>query len=67
MEEPAPPRRARGAELAEALKEDLDPYAVADLQERIDLLAAEIERVKAALAKKSAGRSAAEALFSGLS
>ncbi len=67
MEEPAPVRRARGAELAAALTEPLDDYAVADLNERIDLLQAEIDRVKAALAKKSSGRAAADALFSGLS
>ena len=66
MEEPAPVRRARGAELAAALKEPLDDYAAADLTERIELLQAEIDRVQAALAKKSSGRAAAEALFSGL-
>ncbi|CAN5369952.1 hypothetical protein BH09PSE2_BH09PSE2_13900 [soil metagenome] len=67
MEEPAPVRRARGADLQDALKEPLDDYAVADLNERIELLQVEIDRVKAALAKKSSGRAAADALFSGLS
>ena len=66
MEEPAPPRRARGEDLAQALREDLDGYAVIDLRERIEQLETEIERTKAALARKSSGREAAEALFTGL-
>lgn len=66
MEEPAPPRRARGEDLALALREDLDGYAAIDLRERIEQLEAEIERTKTALAKKSSGRAAAEALFTGL-
>lgn len=64
IEEPAEPRRARGAQLTEALREDLNPFAVADLDERIELLELEIVRVRAALDKKSSGRAAADALFS---
>ena len=66
MEEPAPPRRFRGEELAAALKEDLDGYAAIDLRERIEQLESEIERTRKALEKKSSGRAAADALFSGL-
>lgn len=64
MLEDALPRSGRGAVLRELGREDLDPYAVEELQERIAGLEAEIERVKAALDKKQARRSAADALFS---
>lgn len=64
MDEPVEPRRARGAALAEALREDLDPFAREDLEERIALLQAEIARVEGALGKKASGRAAADALFS---
>ena len=64
MEEPAPPRTARGALLIELAREDLDLYAVEDLKERIAKLEAEIGRVQAALDRKQAGRAAADALFS---
>ena len=64
IEDPAEPRRARGAALAEALREDLDPFAREDLDERIELLEAEIARVRSALGKKASGRAAADALFS---
>ena len=63
MDEPAEPRRARGAALAEALREDLDPFAREDLEERIALLQAEIARVETALGRKASGRAAADALF----
>lgn len=63
MEEPAEPRTARGQALKEALREDLEVYAVADLEERITELEREITRVRAQLDKKRAGRSAADALF----
>ena len=62
-EEPAEPRAARGAALSELEREDLDFYGVVELQERIDRLKAEIERVEAKLEKKQSGRSAADALF----
>ena len=63
LEEPAEPRHARGQALREALREDLEVYAVADLEERIAELEREITRVKAQLEKKRAGRSAADAMF----
>jgi len=66
LEDPAQPRRARGEGLDEAMREDLDGYAAVDLRERIAQLEAEIERTKAALNRKSSGRAAAEALFTGL-
>ncbi len=65
FEEPAPPRRPRGQVMAELAREDLDLYAVEELDERIDLLRAEIARVEAAKAKKQSGRAAADALFGG--
>ena len=52
MEEPAEVRVGRGQRLIEACREDLELYAVAELEERI----AQIDR-------KRAGRSAADALF----
>jgi uncharacterized small protein (DUF1192 family) len=63
LDEPVEPRRARGAALAEALREDLDPFAREDLEERIALLEQEIARVQVALGKKASGRAAADALF----
>lgn len=63
LDEPVEPRRARGAALAELLKEDLDPFARQDLEERVALLEQEIGRVQAALGKKASGRAAADALF----
>ncbi|GGA12215.1 MAG: DUF1192 domain-containing protein [Sphingomonadales bacterium CG12_big_fil_rev_8_21_14_0_65_65_10] len=55
--------RPRG-DAAEALsKESLDPYSVAELQARIALLEAEIERVRAHRDKSTAHRAAADALF----
>lgn len=62
-DEPVEPRRARGAHLAEALREDLDLFAREDLEERIALLEGEIARVRAALGQKASGRAAADALF----
>lgn len=63
LDEPVEPRRARGAHLAEALREDLEPFAREDLEERIALLEGEIVRVQAALGRKADGRAAADALF----
>lgn len=63
LDEPVEPRRARGAHLAEALREDLEPFAREDLEDRIALLEAEIARVQAALGRKATGRAAADALF----
>ena len=45
-------------------REDLEAYGVSELAERIAALEAEIERVKAQMARKQAGRAAADALFS---
>lgn len=65
LEEPASARRARGQTVAELAREDLDLYAVEELQERIDALKAEIARVEAAMHRKRSGRAAADALFGG--
>ncbi|MDP8916302.1 MAG: DUF1192 domain-containing protein [Pseudomonadota bacterium] len=65
FEDAAPPRRARGQAVADLAREDLDLYAVEELQERIDSLKAEIARVEAAMHKKLSGRAAADALFGG--
>jgi uncharacterized small protein (DUF1192 family) len=63
-EEPADVRLGRGQRLTEALREDLELYAVAELEDRIDLLRSEIARVQAQVERKRAGRAAADALFS---
>lgn len=63
MEEPADIRLGRGQRLADATREDLDLFAVEELQARIDLLRGEIARAEAAIARKQAGRAAADALF----
>lgn len=64
MEEPAEVRIARGQRLVEAMREDLELYGVAELEERIKVLQAEITRVGAQIDRKRAGRAAADALFS---
>lgn len=63
-DEPAAPRTARGAALIEATREDLELYAVGDLEDRIEQLQEEIARTKAALDRKRNGRAAADAFFS---
>ena len=63
LEEPAPPRRGRGQALIDVTREDLDLYAVEELQERIELLQAEAARTQAQMDRKRAGRAAADALF----
>jgi uncharacterized small protein (DUF1192 family) len=63
MEEPAEVRVGRGQRLIEAIREDLDLYGIAELEERLDILASETARVQAQIDKKRAGRSAADALF----
>ena len=63
MEEPAEVRIGRGQGLAEAVREDLELYGVAELEERIEMLGAEIARCQAQIEKKKAGRQAADALF----
>jgi uncharacterized small protein (DUF1192 family) len=64
MEEPLAPRAFRGWALNEVAHEDLDLYAVGDLEERIAQLEGEIVRTRAALDKKRSGRAAADAFFS---
>ena len=64
MDEPAEPRRGRGAALSEALREDLEIFGVEELGERIELLEAEVARTRAQLDRKKATRSAADAFFS---
>lgn len=63
MDEPAEVRIVRGQRLAEAVREDLDLFGVAELEERVETLRAEIVRVEAQLERKRAGRAAADALF----
>ena len=63
-EEPAEARRARGQALVDVTKEDLDLFGVDELHERIALLEGEIARARAQIARKQAGRAAADALFS---
>jgi uncharacterized small protein (DUF1192 family) len=63
MEEPAEVRVGRGQRLVEAVREDLELFGVAELQERIDVLQSEIARCQAQIDRKRAGRAAADALF----
>lgn len=63
FEEPVEPRAFNGRALNETTHEDLEVYGVSELEERIQALQAEIERTKAQLTKKKAGRDAANALF----
>lgn len=64
MEEPAEVRIVRGQRLVEAVREDLELFGVSELEERIEVLKAEIARVAAQIDRKRAGRAAADALFS---
>jgi uncharacterized small protein (DUF1192 family) len=64
MDEPAEVRISRGQRLIEAVREDLELFGVAELDERIDVLRSEIARVQAQIERKRAGRAAADALFS---
>jgi uncharacterized small protein (DUF1192 family) len=57
------PRPQRGAALNAIGREDLDLYAVEELQERIATLEAEIARVRTAIDTKAAKKNAADALF----
>ena len=63
FEEPVEPRAFSRGALNETTHEDLEIYGVAELEERIEALQAEITRTKAQLDKKRAGRDAANALF----
>ena len=57
------PRPQRGAALNAVGREDLDLYAVEELQERIATLEVEIARVRTAIDTKAAKKNAADALF----
>lgn len=57
------PRPGRDATLKALGREDLDLYSVQDLDERIEALAAEIERSRTAIGRKQAKKNAADALF----
>ena len=63
MDEPAETRVGRGQRLHEAVREDLELFGFAELEERIEVLNSEIARVQAQLDRKRAGRAAADALF----
>lgn len=63
LEDAAEPRRLRGAAIFEVTREDLELYAVEELEARIEELQAEIARTEAQLTKKRAGRQAADAFF----
>jgi uncharacterized small protein (DUF1192 family) len=63
LEEPAEPRRSRGQSLIDAAREDLELFAVDELQERIETLRAEMARTQSQLDRKKSGREAADALF----
>jgi len=55
--------RPKGDAAAALAKESLDPYSLAELEERIELLEAEIARIKAHRDNAAAHRQAADALF----
>ena len=63
MEEPATTRVGRGQRLAEAVREDLELYSVEELEDRIAILQAEIDRSRSQMERKRSGRAAADALF----
>lgn len=63
MEEPAEVRLGRGQRLIEVTREDLELYGVEELEARVEVLQAEIDRARAFIARKRAGRAAADALF----
>ena len=52
-----------GDPLVELARQDLDPMSVAELEERIEALKAEIARVEAHMKRVADHRSAAEELF----
>ncbi|WP_293906617.1 DUF1192 domain-containing protein [Phenylobacterium sp.] len=64
MDEPAEVRPGRGQRLLEAVREDLELYGVAELEERLEILAAEAARVEAQIGKKRSSRAAADSFFS---
>ena len=60
MEEPAEARLGRGQRLIEVTREDLELYGVEELEARLEVLEAEINRTRGFIDKKRAGRAAAE-------
>jgi uncharacterized small protein (DUF1192 family) len=64
LDENLPRPGGRGALLTDLRKEDLDPYGVEELHDRIERLETELERTRRALDSKRARRDAADALFS---
>ncbi|MBL8573703.1 MAG: DUF1192 domain-containing protein [Hyphomicrobiaceae bacterium] len=58
IDEPAPRKK-----LVHELGQDLSALSVHELDERMEQLAAEIERLRQARATKQAGRAAADAVF----
>ena len=63
MFEDLEPRRRRDEALTSLRREDLDLYAIEDLEERIAELETEIARSRAAVEAKRSKKSAADALF----
>lgn len=63
MFEDLEPRRRREEALTSLRREDLDLYAIEDLEERIAELETEIARSRAAIEAKRSKKSAADALF----
>ena len=57
------PRPSRGATLTALAREDLDLYAVDELEERIEALEGEIARCKSSIDAKRSKKNAADALF----
>ncbi|MBN8500372.1 MAG: DUF1192 domain-containing protein [Sphingomonadales bacterium] len=55
--------RPKGDAASQLAREALDPYSLDELTERIALLEAEIDRIKAHRDKAGAHRAAADALF----
>jgi uncharacterized small protein (DUF1192 family) len=55
--------RPRGDAASLLAKEDLSPYSVAELDERVELLEAEIARVRSHRERSAKHRNAADALF----
>lgn len=58
------PRPVRGQALRDLQREDLDGYAVEDLEARAEILRNEIVRTEAAATSKRQRKSDADALFS---
>jgi len=57
--------RPKGDAASMLAKEDLSPYSVDELDERVAMLQTEIERVRSHRDKSTAHRAAADALFGG--